>query len=82
MGETCGLKLVFETKFEQTTCRLCSDIEKKIRRQSKMQRDVERWHREGNRSATIERTCAEMREVELQIQRMSGEHQNRSSSTQ
>ncbi|KAJ6438819.1 FAD binding domain-containing protein [Purpureocillium lavendulum] len=57
MGETCGLKLVYETRVEADVCKLCHDTEKKQRRYDKMYRDVQRWQREGNRSATIERTC-------------------------
>ena len=82
MGETCGLKLVYETRFEQDSCRLCHDIDKKVRRCEKMSRDVQRWQREGNRNATIERTCSEMRDVQSQIARMEEEHQNRARSTQ
>ncbi|KAF4993208.1 hypothetical protein FDECE_13486 [Fusarium decemcellulare] len=52
MGETCGLKLVYETETEPDVCKLCHDTEKKQRRYDKMYRDVQRWQREGNRSAT------------------------------
>ncbi|KAJ4020851.1 hypothetical protein NW766_002346 [Fusarium irregulare] len=65
MGETCGLKLVYETKDERE------------RRYDKMYRDVQRWQREGNRNATIERTCGEMQEVLGQIYRMQEEHAQR-----
>lgn len=82
MGETCGLKLVYEAKREEDQCRLCHDIEKKVRRFEKMQRDIHRWQREGNRSATIERTSYEMEEVRGQIDRMRNEHYNRQRSTQ
>ncbi|CZR49715.1 uncharacterized protein FPRO_14807 [Fusarium proliferatum ET1] len=67
MGETCGLKLVYETRTERDVCKLCHDTEKKQRRYDKMYRDVQRWQREGNRNATIERTCAEMQEALGQI---------------
>ncbi|EJP66059.1 uncharacterized protein BBA_05030 [Beauveria bassiana ARSEF 2860] len=80
MGETCGLKLVYITKNEPDVCKLCHDIEKKQRRYDKMARDVERWQREGNRRATIERTCGEMREVADQIHNMRAEHYHRTSS--
>lgn len=80
MGETCGLKLVYDTKREPDVCKLCHDIEKKQRRLDKMARDVDRWQREGNRRATIERTCGEMREVAAQIYRMNEEHTQRTSS--
>lgn len=77
MGETCGLKLVYETRAEADICRLCHDIEKKQRRYEKMARDVQRWQREGNRSATIERTLAEMQDIAGQIYRIQEEHENR-----
>ncbi|KAK8919856.1 hypothetical protein VCV18_008684 [Metarhizium anisopliae] len=77
MGETCGLKLVYETKVEREVCKLCHDMEKKQRRYDKMYRDVQRWQREGNRSATIERTCGEMQDVLNQIYRMREEHEHR-----
>jgi hypothetical protein len=77
MGETCGLKLVYETRTERDVCKLCHDTEKKQRRYDKMHRDVQRWQREGNRNATIERTCAEMQEVLGQIYRMREEHDHR-----
>lgn len=77
MGETCGLKLVYETRAEMDVCKLCHDREKKQRRYDKMSRDVQRWQREGNRSATIERTCGEMQEVWMQIQNMYQEHDKR-----
>lgn len=80
MGETCGLKLVYDTRREGDICKLCHDTEKKQRRLDKMYRDVERWHREGNRRATIERTNGEIREVSEQIYRMREEHHSRISS--
>ncbi|KAM3442850.1 hypothetical protein NHJ13734_002174 [Beauveria thailandica] len=76
IGETCGLKLVYDTKREPDVCKLCHDIEKKQRRYDKMARDVERWQREGNRRATIERTCGEMQEVADQIYNMSDDMSN------
>lgn len=77
MGETCGLKLVYETKPDPNVCKLCQDIEKKQRRYGKMYRDVERWHREGGKPATIERTTAEMHDVWAHIERMTAEHEAR-----
>jgi len=77
MGETCGLKLVYETKSEADVCKLCHDIEKKQRRYDKMHRDVQRWQNMANRAATVERTCAEMQDVLGQIYRLSQEHEHR-----
>lgn len=77
MGETCGLKLVYETRPEPDACKLCHDIEKKQRRYDKMWRDIQRWQREGGKPATIERTTGEMHEVLGQIYRLKDEHDYR-----
>jgi hypothetical protein len=77
MGETCGLKLVYETRTEADICKLCHATEKKQRRYGKMYRDIQRWQREGNRNATIERTSGEMQEIRSRISRMKGEHEHR-----
>ncbi len=53
-GETCGLKLVYETIYAQGQCKLCDQIAKKERRAAKMRDDIQRWQREGNRRATVE----------------------------
>lgn len=80
MGETCGLKLVYDTKRKAEKCKLCQDMEKKDRRYKKMAADVARWQSEGNRRATIDRTREEMQEVWEQICRMSEEHYSKTSS--
>ncbi|KAL7931518.1 hypothetical protein V8C35DRAFT_309724, partial [Trichoderma chlorosporum] len=77
MGETCGLKLIYETKPENDVCKLCHDTEKKRRRLAKMIQDVERWRMEGNRNATIERTEEEMAAVSGQIKAMDDDHLRR-----
>ncbi|RDA89698.1 hypothetical protein CP533_5260 [Ophiocordyceps camponoti-saundersi (nom. inval.)] len=77
MGETCGLKLVYETRVEPDVCKICHDIDKKKRRYDKMCRDVQRWEREGNRNATIERTSDDMKLVQSQIASLRQEHNAR-----
>ncbi|KAF3070270.1 hypothetical protein V8C43DRAFT_272601 [Trichoderma afarasin] len=77
MGETCGLKLIYETKPDPDVCKLCHDTEKKRRRLAKMTLDVERWKVEGNRTATIERTEEEMAAVSAQIAVMDEDHLRR-----
>lgn len=74
IGETCGLKLVYETNQKKDSCKLCQDMAKKRRRYDKMYCDVQRWQREGNRNATIEMTCGEMHDIHVQIWCMEKEH--------
>jgi hypothetical protein len=66
-GETCGLKLIYETETVGEQCKVCDAINKKQRRLRKMMDDVSRWQREGGRRATIEKTQADINDLELQI---------------
>lgn len=76
-GETCGLKLVYDTNYKNEKCKLCEQIEKKQRRYHKMCQDIERWRREGNRRATIEKTEYDMAEVQEAINKIWLEHDDR-----
>jgi hypothetical protein len=76
-GETCGLKLVFNTYLEPEVCRHCEQIYKKQRRVAKMDDDVRRWRAEGNRRATIEKTEREICALNMQIAELWGEHEVR-----
>ncbi|KAJ9144257.1 hypothetical protein NKR23_g6008 [Pleurostoma richardsiae] len=76
-GETCGLKLVYETYFEAGICKLCEQREKKERRWQKMSMDIERWRQEGNRKATIEKTEEDMNDLVRAIHRIVGDHNER-----
>lgn len=76
-GETCGLKLVYDTTYQQGNCRLCEQIQKKNRRVNKMAQDIQRWQREGNRRATIEKTEGDIQEITAQISEIWSQHQDR-----
>lgn len=71
------MKLVYDTNYMPGNCKLCDQIEKKERRYNKMAQDVERWRREGNRKATIEKTEYDMEEVRMAIEKIWGEHQEK-----
>jgi hypothetical protein len=73
-GETCGLKLVYLTDCKVTTCGLCRQIDRKRRRISKMATDIERWTREGNRKATIEKTNRDITELSSSISILQQRH--------
>ncbi len=73
-GETCGLKLVYETIYAPGQCKLCDQIAKKERRAAKMRDDIQRWQREGNRRATVEKTQADVAEIDAQISEMAFQH--------
>jgi hypothetical protein len=76
-GETCGLKLIFDTHYEAGKCRICEQRDKKERRVRKMMTDIERWRREGSRTATIEKTQSDIQEINAQIAALSATHDER-----
>lgn len=77
MGETCGLKLIYNTTELKASCKLCDQHAKKTRRVKKMRADVERWQYEGNRWATIEKTNADILEIEGQLDDIERSHDER-----
>ncbi|KAK3944008.1 hypothetical protein QBC46DRAFT_376070 [Diplogelasinospora grovesii] len=77
IGKTCGLKLVFETGYRQDACKLCGQIAKKQRRLAKMTQDIERWKRDGNRPATVEKTESDLTKVRHSISRILEQHTRR-----
>ncbi|KAK4163966.1 hypothetical protein QBC43DRAFT_52710 [Cladorrhinum sp. PSN259] len=73
-GETCGLTLVFSSRDESRHCDACAKITRKQRRIKKMMADLERWRREGNRPATVERTESEVAELRVSISQLWKRH--------
>lgn len=71
------MKLVYDTTYQTGNCKLCDQVEKKERRLTKMGKDVERWRREGNRRATIEKTEYDMDEVRMAIDKLWTEHEEK-----
>lgn len=74
-GETCGLKLVYNTNYKTNQCKLCDIMGKKRRCQYKIQQDVERWNKEGNRRANIEQAESDLAELEDQTNKIWAEHE-------
>lgn len=74
IGETCGLKLMYERHDVASKCKLCGEMERKRRRYDKMARDVERWRNMPDRKATLEKTLEIMDEVYAHLFRMQSEH--------
>ncbi|KAK0629308.1 hypothetical protein B0T17DRAFT_615099 [Bombardia bombarda] len=76
-GETCGLKLVYSTTYLTGQCKICDQVNKKDRRIRKMTEDIQRWQREGNRRATIEKTTQDIVEIQNQIDDLWRSHQDK-----
>ncbi|KAK4148710.1 hypothetical protein C8A00DRAFT_19504, partial [Chaetomidium leptoderma] len=74
IGETCGHKLVFQTQDIPRDCIACIKAAKKQLRAKKMMADIERWRRDGNRPATIERTEYDLDGLQRSISDLQNQH--------
>lgn len=78
MGETCGMKMIYQTLPLQDKCKLCQKIEAKQRRLAKHRDDYQRWASEPNRfRASMERALEEMKAIALEIQQLVSEKNDR-----
>lgn len=82
IGETCGLKLVYETEYINDVCKNCHEIEKKKRRFEKFAQDAERWRDMENRTASAEKALKDRDDMWEQICKMQNEHDQRVNSLQ
>lgn len=70
-GETCGMKMIYQTLPLHDKCKLCQKIEAKQRRLAKHKDDYQRWTREPSRyKASIEKAYEEMRALASEIQQL------------
>ncbi|KAH8900588.1 hypothetical protein GQ53DRAFT_740600 [Thozetella sp. PMI_491] len=76
IGETCGLKLIFETFYYDEVCKTCEQISRKLRRIEKMTGDIERWKNIPNRTATIEKTQRDVYQLECEVYDLRNQHHN------
>lgn len=67
IGETCGLKLVYEVELNKAPCTLCIGIQRKYRRINKLNRDIIRWRRDRVFPATIERAEMDIFELNYEV---------------
>lgn len=61
----------------QDVCKICEQVSKKMRRVNKMEEDIARWRREGNRMATIEKTQHDIEGVKRQVDELWRGHQEK-----
>jgi len=74
VGETCGLKLVYETSWMENACKLCENMNKKLRRIQKFNEDIARWVTETDRKASLELAQGEMVQAVAAYNSMMEEH--------
>jgi hypothetical protein len=77
MGETCGMKLVYQTVNQNGKCKYCDKVDTKLRkRQTEVDR-IARWQREGRNPASIEKSKDIVHQLDSEIQQIYAEITNR-----
>lgn len=76
-GESCGLKLCFNTINDEKQCKICQKIATKYNRIDKAAANIRRWQREGNRTASIEKAEDEIEDLEEEIRKLKEERERK-----
>lgn len=70
-GETCGMKMVFQTIQLAETCTMCEKIERKNRRFEKHSSDYQRWSQEPTKFRySMEKAYEEMKALREEINQL------------
>jgi hypothetical protein len=70
MGETCGMKLVYETIEIPRKCPTCEEVDRKLRKRDKHVANIQRWTMEGTNPASRHRALEEIAEIDEALQRL------------
>jgi hypothetical protein len=68
MGETCGMKLVYQVKEQPSKCKFCEKVDTKLRRIEEQRDRIARWIREGRNPASIEKSKDTIRQLDYEIE--------------
>lgn len=77
MGETCGLKMIYDTKPVEGKCPLCLNIEKKQRRYAKAYSDYTRWREDPQRQASASKAYEDLMALDQEVKRLMADRQSR-----
>lgn len=77
IGEVCGMKLVYQSVGETVNCKVCEKLHTKYRRRQTECDRIERWTREGNRQASIEKSMEVIHQLDREIQALLSERERR-----
>ena len=67
-GETCGMKMIYQTVQLVEKCPYCEKIEKKLRRIEKARADYTRWNSEPKRyRASMEKALEDIQNLQREV---------------
>jgi len=67
IGETCGMKLVYQTIDVAKKCSRCTAVDTKLRKREKLVDQITRWQREGRCPASVEKAMEDIAVLDEQI---------------
>ncbi|SMQ45999.1 unnamed protein product [Zymoseptoria tritici ST99CH_3D7] len=77
-GETCGMKMIYNTMLLAEKCPSCEKIEKKLRRRDKAMSDWKRWSQQGGKfKASMEKAVEDVKTLEREIEALQREKERR-----
>lgn len=76
-GETCGMKLAYNTINDNTKCTICLALEKKQRRYNKAKADYDRWAPDPQRQASAAKAAEECQDIAKEMEKLHAERASR-----
>lgn len=77
IGETCGMRLPYNTHNDTTKCTTCLSLEKKHRRYAKTKSDYDRWIADPQRKASAAKAAQECQDIYKEIEKLNAERASR-----
>jgi len=77
IGETCGMKLVYQSLGQAQKCRLCEKLETKYRRRAAEIERITRWQAEGRCPSSVEKGCNTVHQLDQEINAILAERDQR-----
>jgi hypothetical protein len=73
MGETCGMKLVYQVAKQPSKCKLCERVDTKLRKRQQECDRITRWRSEGRNPASIDKSYETIAVLDSEISQIYGE---------
>lgn len=73
IGETCGMKLVWQNNDIPRKCQKCDTLDTKLRKREKICERIARWQAERSNPASIQKGIEEIMQLDEQIKRLSAD---------
>jgi hypothetical protein len=77
MGESCGMKLVYQTAQQPTKCKYCEKIDTKLRKRQAEVDHITHYQRNGKNSSAIEKSMNTIKQLDYEIEQLYADISNR-----